>query len=58
MEFVFSVWYIVAAVLVVGIIACLVVFFKMDKEDRVLVDEFIKTNQSNSNATKEETDAK
>ena len=30
MEFVFSLWYIVAIALVVGIVACLVVFFKMD----------------------------
>lgn len=45
MSFVFSIWYIVAAVLVAGIVACFVVFLKMDKKDRILIDEFIKAQQ-------------
>lgn len=45
MAFVFSVWYIIAILLVAGITACFVVFFKMDKKDRVLIDEFIKAQQ-------------
>lgn len=45
MSFVFSFWYIVMILLVAGIAACLVVFFKMDKKDRVLIDEFIKEAQ-------------
>ena len=32
MEFVFSFWYIVVAVLIVGVVAALYVFFKMDKK--------------------------
>ena len=42
MEFVFSFWYIVAIVLVLGIVACLVLFFMMDKKDKVLIDNFVK----------------
>ena len=45
MEFVFSFWYIVVAVLVVASVACLVVFFLMDKKDKVLIDEFIASNE-------------
>jgi len=42
MEFVFSVWYFIAIALVAGIVACLVVFIKMDKKDKALIDKFIK----------------
>ena len=42
MSFVFSFWYIVMLLLVAGIVACLVVFFKMDKKDKVLIENFIK----------------
>ena len=45
MAFVFSFWYIVALILVAGIIASIVVFLKMDKKDKVLIEEFIKQNQ-------------
>jgi hypothetical protein len=41
MVFVFSVWYIIAAILFVGIIASLFIFFKMDKKDRILLDKFV-----------------
>lgn len=41
MAFVFSWWYIVAACLVCGIAACLFFFFKMDKEDKVIIDKFL-----------------
>ena len=42
MAFVFSFWYIVMALLVGGIVASLVVFIRMDKQDKVLIDQFIK----------------
>ena len=45
MEFVFSWWYIVMAVLAVGIVACMVVFFRMDKKDSALIEQFIKDSQ-------------
>ena len=42
MAFVFSFWYIVMALLVAGIAAALVVFIRMDKQDKVLIDQFVK----------------
>lgn len=45
MAFVFSWWYIVAIVLVVGIAACLFFFFKMDKEDKVIINKFLEDCQ-------------
>ncbi|MBO5954502.1 MAG: hypothetical protein J6Q13_00860 [Clostridia bacterium] len=45
MAFVFSFWYIIALILVAGIVASVVVFLKMDKKDKVLIEEFIKQNQ-------------
>lgn len=45
MAFVFSFWYIIMIVLVAGIAACLVVFFQMDKKDRVLIEEFVKASE-------------
>ena len=56
MEFVFSSWIIVALVLIVCIITCLVVFFKMNKTDVKLTDEFVKKQyeemkQKEQNAT-------
>ena len=45
MAFVFSFWYIVMALLVAGITACMIVFVKMDQKDRVLIEEFIKAQQ-------------
>ena len=46
MTFVFSAWYFVMLALVAGIAACLVVFFMMDKKDKVMIDKFIKDSQS------------
>lgn len=45
MTFVFTSWYFVILALVAGIAACLVIFLKMDKQDRVFIEEFIKENQ-------------
>jgi len=45
MSFVFTSWYFVILALVAGIAACLIVFLKMDKQDRVLIEEFVKENQ-------------
>ena len=42
MEFVFSSWLIVALALVCCIAVCLIVFFKMNKTDAKLTDEFVK----------------
>lgn len=55
MEFVFSFWYIIMILLVLGIVACLVVFFMMDKKDRVLIDNFIKESTVNSQPANETT---
>ena len=46
MEFVFSAWYFVIIALVIGIVVCVFLFVKMDKKDRVLIDQFIKETQS------------
>ena len=46
MAFVFTAWYFVLIALVAGIAACLVVFFKMDKKDRVMIEEFVKEAQA------------
>ena len=53
MTFVFSVWFIIAAILLVGVVACMVVFFKMDKKDRQILDKFVKeqTEQANQGET-------
>lgn len=41
MTFVFSIWYIVALVLAAAVAACLIIFFKMDKKDSVIIKEFV-----------------
>lgn len=45
MAFVFTSWYFVMIALVAGIVACVFYFIKMDKQDRVMIDKFIKENQ-------------
>ena len=45
MTFVFTSWYFVILALVAGIAASLIIFLKMDKKDRILIDEFVKENQ-------------
>ena len=53
MTFVFSFWYIVMAVLVLGIAACVVGFILMDKKDRVIIKEFVdSTNEPQVEPTK------
>ena len=44
MFFVWSWWYLVALVLVAAIVASVVVLFKMDKKDIVLIKEFQEAN--------------
>ncbi len=44
MFFVWSWWYLVAFVLVAAIVASVVVLFKMDKKDIVLIKEFQEAN--------------
>ena len=51
MFFVWSWWYLVALVLVAAIVAAVVVLFKMDKKDIVLIKEF-----QEANTVSEETD--
>lgn len=46
MAFVWSSWYIVLALLVVGIVACLTIFFLMDKKDKVLITKFIEKSSA------------
>ena len=56
MSFVFSFWYFVIIALIAGIVACLVIFFKMDKKDSVLIDAFINSQQqANTEQPKQET---
>ena len=56
MAFVYSNWYIVMALLVVGIIALVTTFILMDKKDVKLIDEFIKaSSQPNKDETPKET---
>lgn len=45
MAFVFSSWYIVAAFLVVGIAVCLFLFFRMDKQDKGIINKFLSESQ-------------
>lgn len=45
MAFVFSAWYFVILAVIAGIVACLLVFFKMDKKDREMIEKFIQDNQ-------------
>ena len=53
MAFVFSFWYIVMAMLAVGVVACIMVFFNMDKKDKEIIDNFVKES-ANQPATSEE----
>lgn len=53
MAFVFSFWYIVMALLAIGVVACILVFFKMDKKDKEIIDNFVKES-ANQPATSEE----
>ena len=46
MELVFTTWYFVMIALVAGVAACLIIFFKMDKQDGVLIDKFVKDSQA------------
>ena len=41
MYFVYSSWYIVMAILLVGIIGLIVAFVMMDKKDRTIIQEFV-----------------
>lgn len=55
MVFVFSFWYIVIAICVAAIVACVVFLFKMDKKDRVLINQFVESaNESSTETAKEE----
>ncbi len=45
MFFVYTSWYIGLAILIIAVIVMAIIFFKMDKKDRILIDEFIKENQ-------------
>ena len=44
MKFVYSNWYIVMAVLLVLIIGSIVAFILMDKKDKELIKDFVKSN--------------
>ena len=46
MEFVFSPWYFVMIALVVGIAVSVFFFIKMDKKDKVLIENFVKEAQT------------
>ena len=45
MEFVFSPWYFVMIGLVIGIIVCFIIFFKMDRKDKQIIKKFIEETQ-------------
>ena len=42
MTFVFSPWYFVLILLVAAIVASIIVFIRMDKTDRKIIDKFVK----------------
>lgn len=44
MTFIFSVWYIVALVLLLGVVASIVVFVLMNKKDKELINQFVKSS--------------
>ena len=44
MVFVWSYWYIVLAILLIGAIGCVVAFILMDKKDREIISSFVKDN--------------
>lgn len=48
MTFVFTSWYFVILALIAGIVACLLVFFKMDKTDKAMIKEFVEDSQTNN----------
>lgn len=50
MAFVWSFWYIVVAVLAIGIIACIVCFVMMDKKDKLIISDFVKKNSETASA--------
>lgn len=56
MIFVFSVWLIVALILAMGVAACLIVFFKMDKKDSVLIKEFVESQTQEETTTESAVD--
>ena len=58
MAFVFSLWYIVALVLVLGIAASLYVYFRMDKQDKILINNFVKEAQEQSAPAEEKAEEK
>lgn len=46
MSFVFTTWYFIMLILVAGIVASLVIFFKMDKKDKIMIEQFVKDSQA------------
>lgn len=53
MAFVWSYWYIVMIVLVAAIVASVIIFIKMDRKDKVLIDEFVKASQAEQESVTE-----
>ncbi len=51
MTFVFSFWYFVILALVAGVVACIIVFFKMDKKDKELIKNFVEESQNQAQET-------
>lgn len=46
MAFVWSVWYLVLLFLVAAVVGLIVAFIMMDKQDKVLISNFIKENSA------------
>lgn len=55
MKFVYTSWYIVLALLVVAIAVIVYFIVRMDKQDKVLIDEFTKGNAEDPNTSTEAT---
>ncbi len=54
MAFVYSNWYIVLAILIACFIAAVVVYILMDRKDKEIIDEFVKSvEQENKKAVEE-----
>ena len=57
MEFVFTSWYFVIIALIAGIVACLVVYVQMDKKDRQIISDYVKSNQAQAESEKAEAES-
>ncbi len=58
MTFVFTSWYFVIFALIAGIVACAVIFIKMDKKDREIIKNYVEQNQSQESSVEHNVEEK